>query len=296
MLRILREQRGSVVVIVAFAMVCLLGFAALVVDVGQLYMTRAQLAAEADSSALGGAVKLPEGTSQALAAAQWYATSNGQPGDTVSTTIGGGNTSLTVNVSRTVNLLFAQVLGFVTKNVTASATATVTAVGSADGVVPFGVVWDNYVFGQQVKLKVGGGDGDTGNYGALALGGKGGKNYTENIQDGYEGTLSVGQWVTTETGNMAGPTDTGVDYRVKRDPDATYDTVRPDSPRVIVVPVLESFNVNGRGEVHIVGFATFFLEGSVKGEVTGRFVRTYSNKTSPGNGTNYGFFNIRLTQ
>ena len=293
---IFREQRGSVTLLVASAMVVLLGFAALVVDIGFVYWTRAQLVTEADSAALAGAGELPISSSQAEATARTYAASNGQPGDSFSSVMGNGNTSLTVQVSRTVDLLFARVFGHTTQNVTATATATVSAVGSADHVVPFGVVRQDFQFGRTVTLRVGGGDGTTGNFGALALGGNGSRNYVDNIKEGYEGTLSVGQWITTETGNMAGPTETGVDYRISQDPSATYDTAGKDSPRIIVVPVLDSLTVNGRNEVLIVGFATFFLEGATKGEVSGKFMQTFSGNTTPGNGVSYGYYNVRLTQ
>ena len=46
------DERGAVVIIVAFSMVALLGFAALAVDVGALYAERAQLQNGADAAAL----------------------------------------------------------------------------------------------------------------------------------------------------------------------------------------------------------------------------------------------------
>ena len=46
------RERGAISVIVAIVMVCLLGFAALAVDVGVLYAERAQLQNSSDAVAL----------------------------------------------------------------------------------------------------------------------------------------------------------------------------------------------------------------------------------------------------
>jgi Flp pilus assembly protein TadG len=52
------QQRGSVAVLVAVTMVVLLGFASLVIDIGNLYRVRGQLQNAADSAALAGAQEL----------------------------------------------------------------------------------------------------------------------------------------------------------------------------------------------------------------------------------------------
>lgn len=49
------RRRGAVIVLVAVFMVVLLGFAALVIDLGALYMTRTELQAAADAAAMAGA-------------------------------------------------------------------------------------------------------------------------------------------------------------------------------------------------------------------------------------------------
>ena len=53
--RTMREHRGATIIFVALAMVMILGFAALAVDVGYLYVVRNQLQNAADSGALAGA-------------------------------------------------------------------------------------------------------------------------------------------------------------------------------------------------------------------------------------------------
>lgn len=54
-LRLLRDHKGATVIFVAFAMVALLAFAALAVDVGYLYVVRNELQNAADAGALAGA-------------------------------------------------------------------------------------------------------------------------------------------------------------------------------------------------------------------------------------------------
>lgn len=53
-----RDQRGNTAIVLAILLVVLLGFTAMVVDVGYLAMAQAQLQAAADASALGGAQRL----------------------------------------------------------------------------------------------------------------------------------------------------------------------------------------------------------------------------------------------
>jgi hypothetical protein len=54
----LRTERGAVLIFAAVALVVLLGFSALVIDLGFLTLTRTQLQNAADAAALGGAVEL----------------------------------------------------------------------------------------------------------------------------------------------------------------------------------------------------------------------------------------------
>jgi len=166
--------------------------------------------------------------------------------------------------------------------------------------VPFGVVKQPLIYGQTYTLKDGAGDGYSGNYGALALGGNGANVYLGNIEDGYSGLLSIGEWVYTEPGNMSGPTGNGVDYRISLDPTATFATVQKGSPRILVVPIIDSLTVNGRSQVQIVGFAAFFLEGvggkGNKDYVTGKFMQMVMSGDSGGGGTGYGLYGAALLE
>jgi hypothetical protein len=71
-----RSERGQVVVLVVVALVVLLGFAALVIDVGYAYYAHRQLQASADAAALAGAQELPD-RDRAEAVAREYSASAG---------------------------------------------------------------------------------------------------------------------------------------------------------------------------------------------------------------------------
>ena len=73
------NERGQSMVITVVFMVVLLGFAALVVDVGSWYRAHRSTQATADASALAGAAVLPD-TAAASALANQYATKNGGSG------------------------------------------------------------------------------------------------------------------------------------------------------------------------------------------------------------------------
>lgn len=297
MLNALRNEKGAVAVLATLAMVAMLGLTALVVDIGLLHLNKAQLSNMVDSAALAGVRDLPVSPYQAFATSKAFAGFNGKEDDTITTYIGSGNTTLRVEASRTVPMLFAKVLGFSESVVTATATAAISTVSSVSGVVPLGVEQEKFTYGVTYSLKKGGGDGYTGNYGALALGGTGADNYSYNIENNYTGpALKVGDIVITETGNMVGPTDHGVKKRIDKDPYATFDSVAKGSPRLIIVPIVDSLDQTGRSPIKVVGFAAFFLEGSQSGIVKGRFIRTFTNESTPGPAQDFGLYNVRLIQ
>jgi Flp pilus assembly protein TadG len=74
----LRAERGAVELIVAFALVALLGFAALIVDVGNAKQTRRNLQTAADSGSLAGVPELPSVASAKATAAGYVVNSMNQ--------------------------------------------------------------------------------------------------------------------------------------------------------------------------------------------------------------------------
>lgn len=298
MIKLIGNQRGSVTGMTVVALTVLLSFAALVIDGGLLYVNRAELVNMVDAAALAGVQDLPGDMVQAEASSRAYAAQNSRFDDAVNVTVP-SNKIVMVSTVRPVELTFARIFGMNTANVRAEAAAVLKPVSRVMGVVPFGVVRQDFIYGQTYDLKVGAGDGYTGNYDALALGGTGSRSYTDNIKYGYDAKLTVGQWVSTETGNMSGGTMEGVNYRINADPMATYNTVEPGSPRVIVVPLIESIvNDTGRHDVKIVGFAGFFLEGvsgsGTLNNVSGKFMRLVIAGDTSGTAPDCGVYSASL--
>ena len=288
------DQRGGVLVVVAAGLLTFLGLIALVSDVGLLYLNRVQLVNGVDAAALAGAMELPHREAEALLEAHRYGAANGLNPETLAVTIAADKMSITVKERRTVDLFFARVFGFAEAPIGAEAVARVAPVTGVRGVVPLGVEWDDFIYGEQYTLKHGGGDGITGNYGALALGGTGASRYLVNLQEGYQGWLRVGDLVPTEPGNISGNTAVGVTSRLDgclHSPACTHDNYQPDCPRVVIVPVIFGLR-EGRHPVDVVGFASFFLEtvGGSGNEsyVTGRFLQMVVEGESDQDQGDYG--------
>lgn len=300
--RLLREESGAVTILVAIAALAVIGLAALSIDVGRLYLARQRVSSAADAAALSGAQLLPD-RSAAVQTVQEYLSRNGIDPSSVTVELNDIERTMTVTVEERVDFTFARVLGQTGADVSAEAVARIANLTGSNFVGPLGVVRQDFQLGQPVLLKSApsGGTLSPGNYGALALGAGGASSYENNLRYGYSDWLRVGDWVKTETGNMAGPTERALRYRVDQDPYSTFGTVHKGSPRILVLPILDSFTVNGRGEVLVVGFAAFYVEqvggtGNDQGSVRGRFLRYVVTGESDGTGEDFATYTVKLTQ
>jgi Flp pilus assembly protein TadG len=120
---------GAVAVIVAFAMIGLLGATALAVDVGALYSERAQLQNGADAAALAiaQACATDSGSTTCVAptaTAQSFANGNTLAGAADVRALSVSGSTATVTLGKTVPTSFAAALGIMSKDVSASATAS----------------------------------------------------------------------------------------------------------------------------------------------------------------------------
>jgi len=118
--RRLRNERGQALVIFVLFLPVLIGFAALVLDVGNWYVQKRFVQNAADAAVLAGAQDLPN-TSAAQAQAQDYVTKNG--GGITNVTFP-TSTKIRVTVTRNVPTYFAKVFGLSSVNVAAKAVAT----------------------------------------------------------------------------------------------------------------------------------------------------------------------------
>lgn len=129
-LRRSRAEEGQAMVMVAFSLVVILGFAAFAIDIGNIAVQKSDLQNAADAAALAGVVEMPSSTNAETVAVN-YAITNGMAvqknkvalnGELVSATAIGPK-QLKVECSREVKYYFAGVLGFKSKVVTAVAVA-----------------------------------------------------------------------------------------------------------------------------------------------------------------------------
>jgi len=301
--RLKSAQSGSVLPLVALSMMVLMGLAALAVDVGRMYVERERLSAVADVAALSAAPYLMTDPEAVPAVVREYMAKNGLDDLPATVMVDEAAREVSVKISNTIPMTFARVIGHEWGTTVAGATATVAALKGVHGAVPLGVAEADWQVGDPVVLKLSPNDGSVspGNYQALSLGRNGASMYEQNLMNGYQSWLRVGEWIETEPGSMAGPTVRAARYRIGLDPFATYETVTKGSPRLLQVPVLQDFTVNGRGEVQIVGFAMFFLEqveetGPDKGEITGRFLRIVVEGEADGSAPDFGLVATKLVQ
>jgi len=152
----LREERGAVLVLMAFALVVFLGIAALAVDLGLLFVARSEAQRTADAAAHAGAgyfLGAPNDGDGARAAAVAMAAANTVRGDPVTldpsadidVEMSGNQRLVRVQVLRTedsgnpIQTLFARVLGIQEVGVSASAAAEIFTVGGSQCIVPIAV-------------------------------------------------------------------------------------------------------------------------------------------------------------
>lgn len=136
--RIMEEQEGSVIIIVAIALTALIATASLAIDTGLLYQEKRQLQTSVDAAALAGAQKLAEGESidQALMYAQQYVTNNSQVApDTISVTFPAVD-RISVEATTTRQLLFARAIGSPESSLRAEATASFGIATAVANLVP----------------------------------------------------------------------------------------------------------------------------------------------------------------
>ncbi|MEQ8175157.1 MAG: Tad domain-containing protein [Syntrophomonadaceae bacterium] len=261
---IIKEESGNVTVLVAFAIVALIGLAALAVDVGVIAYNKASLVRAMDAAVLAGAQELPLSPTQAVSQAEYYAVQNGIGSSEVSFSVSPDKKTITGTAQDSVELFFARVLGYTSKDLQATAKAHVSPVTSYTGIVPFGIKDQNYSFGQIVTLKQGAcNENISGWFGALRLGGSGADTYRDNIKYGYQQAVSVGDVLQVEPGNMSGPTSQGIAYRIDscaHNPTCCVSCFKEGCSRIMVVPM--GYN-NGRsganGRFTVTGFAAFLV-------------------------------------
>jgi putative Flp pilus-assembly TadE/G-like protein len=305
-----RSQRGQAAILTIFALTTLIGMVALVVDVGVWRTDRGRMVNAADAAALAGAANLNRGASSAESVAVQAAKVNGATtasANAYSTASPSGLDTVKVTVTAPGKPYFAKLFGIGGFDIKATATAQVYEYTSLQQqpVIPIGITPDALpTFGTEIDLKLAGGGGTTGNYGALQLPseqngctpGTGARDWSDLLGGSTDPcTLHVGDAVPTQPGVATGPTDQGMDQRigsnsdtfdqvVRTDPNGGLSTIiKPDSPRLVEVPIVvdagsgSSSFPNGKKDVRIVGFAYFFITSWGGGEIKGILIEATAN-------------------
>lgn len=342
------NERGQVIMLAAATFPVLLGMTGMAVDVGTFYSERRHLQNSADSIALAAAQKLPDATAARLAGEE-FASENGIALGDVTITI---NTAVNpptarASINRNHDFAFVKVLGVDSKTVGAKATASKVSFGGGAGIVPWTITQatqDAATLGSVVVMKYDATGGNTGNFGAIRIDGPGANVYNDSVKYGsdsfacavsapnctpgacpgiYPTTCSEnsptcdGPDCTPQTGNLIGPTRTGVDFRMNNtsttcdtfaeafsppDPVTGKSVINPNcnpwtdgpgkcatdtsicSRRVIIIPVVDDFGNGASNPATIQRFALIFLEGYDSGkcqgnncEIKGRFVKVDIN-------------------
>ncbi len=297
-----RDEEGSILPLVALMIVVILGMASLVLDIGTMYINKQRLQGAADFGALAGADQLLQGAGPATQTALNQSAQNNADGS-FSVSVDTSGDAVTVSGVETDALWFARIFGQATGQVHAYATAQIGTLTSATGIVPIGVASQTLVYGQEVNLSDGAGDGQSGNYGFLDFSGQGANGLETDIENGFDFPLSVGEQVSTKPGIMSGPVSTAVNYRLAQAQScadcSSFQTAQSDCPRVMYLPIVNTLDVSGKKDVTILGFAAFYLEGLVGDgghqQIVGRFIQMVRPGTI-GIGQNYGTYGVKLTQ
>jgi len=305
--KLLKDEKGSGIIILAIGLTVFLGFTAIVTDMGLVYLTNARLANAIDAAALAGAQELPYNPQAAIDIAKNYAEANGVEKDQITIELLNNNKCIKVYSEKEVTLFLAKTLGFNSENVSHTAMAEVAPIVGVNGASPLGIKQHDFIFGQEYTLKVGANDTSIfseeispGWFGALALGAPGADDYENNLTYNYSGNLYVGDIVDIQTGNISNPTKRAIDYRIaeeKHIPYCTVDHFERDCSRLLKVPVIEPVDSNS---IRIVGFAMFLVD-AVEGQginnyLKGSFVRTIVSGEVDPNAQDFGLVGVRLVQ
>ncbi len=122
--KMFKDEDGQVMVLFSLFMVVIFGLAALVIDVGQIQVTRVSMQNVADAAALAAAQELPD-KSKAISVAESVANLHGvdKANIVVTTPYKGDSKKIKVECTENVDFSFAKVLGFTNKKESLSAVA-----------------------------------------------------------------------------------------------------------------------------------------------------------------------------
>lgn len=305
----LENQKGSVIVLLAVAMTVLLGCAALATDVGVNYITHNRLATAADAAAMAAGTKMKEGRDAVVQTALAIAEKNGVSPDKIFVDVYGSR--VTVRAKAPTQYFFARLFGTKEGMMEQSAIVAMTRPTAFYKTFPLGVdkkVQLDYL--KEVNLFSSELLG-SGNWGALAFKDASGKYVTgastlrENLKNGYEGLLSIGDYAKTESGVSMGPIRDAISFRFSeaaKTHQCSLGNCPYNCPRILIMPIYVEVvgnNANKTGEVEMVDFAAFWVSRMVGSgsntQIWGHFIRPHVRAAASVEGESpYGLTTIKL--
>lgn len=275
--RSLTHESGQALIQVALAMVVLLAFVALAVDVGSDYAERRKMQNAADAGAMAGAMVLCRDQAAARTAALSMALANGAHLQAADITIDTVNKLVSVPVSTTAHSIFARILSssFATNTVRAKATAKCGPVSTiGNGLFPVAVSNTNFITNTVYELQV----QVASTFGWLSWNGDQSvgnlvQELTEaNVGGALPHMVSVGDWVSATTGF--------------NDSIAVRDAVNAFVGKTVIMPLFDVNSGTGSNSMyHIVGFAAFHID-SYQATGDNKYLRgTFINMAIPSTST-----------
>jgi len=127
---LIKDEKGSILVVVALMLTIFLGFSAFAIDIGKVVLEKQQLQNAIDAACLAAAQDLPD-TSQAEDTANQYIQLNGYAPSDISITFSDAGQTINITANKQIEYSFARI--FNKKNVTIhpSAAATSKSMGAA---------------------------------------------------------------------------------------------------------------------------------------------------------------------
>ncbi|WP_461205477.1 TadE/TadG family type IV pilus assembly protein [Clostridium sp. DL1XJH146] len=300
---LVEEESGSVVVIFSLFLVILMGIAGSVIDVGILYNTKSHLRKTAQAAVLSGAQELPNSNSSVNYVVNQILLAHGEENSiknlSIDTTT---NYKLSLTLEKEVPMYFLKLFNMDSQKVQVTSSAELAPMSSGRGAVPLGINKNIPLeYFKEYTLKVDSGDSEYGNFGILALSGPGAKLYEQDLMYGYDGELTIGDIINTETGNIEGKTINAIDFRLNSCNHPIDDYTERDCSRIILVLVYEPYKFSGSqlDQVKITGFAYFYLKEPVDthdSSIVGYFIKRvgtgYGDKTLQTTGA----YTVKLTE
>lgn len=310
MRRFFKNEKGSIIVISAGAMLCLLIFASAAIDVGCMLTARNQLQCAVDASALAGATGLMVSNSEAISRAITVAGRNDcikQPVQINSGSVSFLSTNqVRVRANRSLSLFFAKAFGMDYTNISAVAVAELGTIVGTKGMRPWAVPDMGWPTGAPVVLKAGSLGAPATNpsffypidFPPLNRGTpiSGASQYRKNISYGSDCRVCIGDEIQVEPGNMIGPTKQGVQELIAQDPGAYWNGTcvvnsqfpGSSSPRIVKIPLYDPGLApdSGRNSITVIGLGSFFLVGLQGKNVVGVYMEKMTDGTF-GNGYSF---------